>query len=52
MRASVSYAFAYILKQGSQEWKQLPDGLYIGNPSLSSTVSRYMCSLQRSKVRY
>lgn len=51
MRAAASYGFAHKQKCGNAEWKQLPCGLWTGNPSLSTHVSRYMCSLQRRKVR-
>jgi hypothetical protein len=50
MRAAVSYHFAQEKGRGSEKWHQDHQGMWLGNPALSHTVSRYMISLQRRKV--
>jgi hypothetical protein len=52
MRAAISYHFAQEEGRGSEKWHQDNQGMWLGNPALSHTVSRYMISLQRRKVRY
>jgi hypothetical protein len=49
MRAAVSFHYNE-LGRGSDRWHQGKDGSWMGNPSLSNKVSRYMLSLQRRKV--
>ena len=49
MRSAISFHYNE-LGRGSNSWYQGHDGSWIGNPSLSNTVSRYMLSLQRRKV--
>jgi hypothetical protein len=49
MRAAVSFHYNE-LGRGSNSWHQGKDGSWMGNPSLSNKVSRYMLSLQRRKV--
>ncbi|EPT03529.1 hypothetical protein FOMPIDRAFT_1116000, partial [Fomitopsis schrenkii] len=52
MRAAISHKFARDFGFGDQPWTATPKkDVYIGNPSLSVTVSQYMVSLQRRKVR-
>jgi hypothetical protein len=48
MRAAVSFYYNQLGKSGN--WNQMLDGSWAGNPSLSTTVSRYMLSLQKRKV--
>lgn len=50
MRAAISYHFAQEEGRGSEKWHQDHQGVWLGNPALSHTVSRYMISLQRRKV--
>jgi hypothetical protein len=50
MRAAVSFHYNE-LGRGTHSWHKLNDGSWSGNPSLSNSVSRYMLSLQRRKVR-
>ena len=50
MRSAMSYHYAQDERRGSEKWHQDRDGRWLGNPSLSHTVSRYMISLQRRKV--
>ena len=49
MRAAISFHYNE-LGRGSESWHQGRDGTWMGNPSLSKDVSRYMLSLQRRKV--
>jgi len=49
MRAAVSFHYNE-LGRGANGWHQGRDGSWLGNPSLSQQVSRYMLSLQRRKV--
>lgn len=49
MRAAISFHYNET-GRGSDHWRQNSDGSWIGNPSLSHSVSRYMLSLQRRKV--
>ncbi|KAH7910371.1 hypothetical protein BJ138DRAFT_1087834 [Hygrophoropsis aurantiaca] len=53
MRAAISHKFGRDHGLGTQPWTEHPmqPGKYIGNPSLSVTVSQYMVSLRRRKVR-
>lgn len=53
MRASVSHYFGRNFDAGMSPWTESVQspGLYTGNPSISNTVSKYMCSLRRRKVR-
>ena len=50
MRAAISYHYAQHPNRGSEKWHQDHQGVWLGNPSLSHSVSRYMISLQRRKV--
>lgn len=50
MRAAASWGFAHHMDCGHQEWRQMRNGEYEGNPSLSYEVGKYMISLQRRKV--
>lgn len=53
MRAAISFWFAYICPRqcGHGEWLQVVEsGNWQGNPSLSTTVSRYMRALNKMKV--
>lgn len=52
MRAAISHKYGRDHKLGTQPWSEHPTvaGKYIGNPSLSVTVSQYMVSLRRRKV--
>lgn len=51
MRAAISFHYNE-LGRGSNSWHQGIDGSWLGNPSLSHAVSRYMLSLQRRKVMH
>ncbi|GBE83362.1 hypothetical protein SCP_0504100 [Sparassis crispa] len=53
MRAAISHKFGRHYGLGTQQWIENPlkPGEYIGNPSLSVTVSQYMVSLRRRKIR-
>jgi len=50
MRAAISYHYAQYPSRGSEKWHQDHQGVWLGNPALSHSVSRYMISLQRRKV--
>lgn len=52
MRAAISHVCGRQFGLGTAEWRENPlePGQYLGNPSLSSTVSQYMISLRRRKV--
>ncbi|KAG1865941.1 hypothetical protein F4604DRAFT_1585850 [Suillus subluteus] len=52
MRAGFSHKFGRDHKLGTQPWSEHPTitGKFIGNPSLSVTVSQYMVSLHHRKV--
>jgi hypothetical protein len=52
MRAAISHKFGRDHGLGTQPWMENPGcpGKFIGNPSLSVTVSQYMISLRRRKV--
>ncbi|KAH7905012.1 hypothetical protein BJ138DRAFT_1018281 [Hygrophoropsis aurantiaca] len=53
MRAAISHKFGHDHGLGTQQWTEHPmiPGKFVGNPSLSVTVSQYMISLRRRKVR-
>ena len=53
MRASMTYAFGRIHGLGSLPWHESEStpGHMVGNPSVSNTVSSFMISLRRRKVR-
>ncbi|KIJ07550.1 hypothetical protein PAXINDRAFT_90221, partial [Paxillus involutus ATCC 200175] len=53
MRAAISHKFGHDHGLGTQPWTEHPmqPGKFVGNPSLSVTVSQYMVSLRRRKVR-
>ncbi|PBK62315.1 hypothetical protein ARMSODRAFT_895720 [Armillaria solidipes] len=53
LRAAISHHFRRTLELGTQVWTEssVHPGKYVGNPSLSITVSQYMVSLHRRKVR-
>ncbi|KAG2126074.1 hypothetical protein BD769DRAFT_1668508 [Suillus cothurnatus] len=52
MRAAISHKFGRDYGLGTQPWMENPvhPGKFVGNPSLSVTVSQYMISLRRRKV--
>ena len=49
MRAAISFRYNEF-GRGTDSWHQGKDREWMGNPSLSKDVSRYMLSLQRRKV--
>ncbi|KAF8239774.1 hypothetical protein L208DRAFT_1236674, partial [Tricholoma matsutake] len=50
--AAMTYMFGHIYGLGSLPWhKNEITGKMVGNPSVSQTVSSYMLSLRRQKVR-
>ena len=52
MRAAMTYAFGRLHGLGTLPWHQSEvTGTMVGNPSVSDTVSSYMVSLRRRKVR-
>ena len=52
MRAAMTYAFGRLHGLGTLPWHQSEvTGAMVGNPSVSDTVSSYMVSLRRRKVR-
>ncbi|KAI0691883.1 hypothetical protein C8T65DRAFT_541761, partial [Cerioporus squamosus] len=51
MRASLSYGYGQSNSRGRQPWRLSDSGRWIGNPSMSDRVSRYMVSLRRRKAR-
>ncbi|KII83177.1 hypothetical protein PLICRDRAFT_77947, partial [Plicaturopsis crispa FD-325 SS-3] len=51
MRASATYAFGRIHGLGILPWHQNDAGRMVGNPSVSTTVSSFMLSLHRRKIR-
>ncbi|KAG1747416.1 hypothetical protein EDB19DRAFT_1894019 [Suillus lakei] len=53
MRATISHKFGRDYQLGTQPWLEHPakPGIFIGNPSLSVTISQYMVSLRRRKIR-
>ena len=52
MRAAMTYAFGRLHGLGTLPWHQSEvTGAMVGNPSVSDTVSTYMVSLRRRKVR-
>lgn len=52
MRAAATYGFGRIHHLGNAPWRQSEvTGKWVGNPSVSETVSTYMVSLRRRKVR-
>jgi hypothetical protein len=52
MRAAMTYAFGRLYGLGTLPWHQSEvTGAMVGNPSVSDTVSSYMVSLRRRKVR-
>ncbi|KAJ3970452.1 DNA breaking-rejoining enzyme [Lentinula raphanica] len=52
MRAAATYGFGRLHGLGMQAWHQSEiSGKMLGNPSVSETVSTYMVSLRRRKVR-
>ncbi|KAJ3540347.1 hypothetical protein NM688_g6236 [Phlebia brevispora] len=54
MRAAITHKFAREFGLGPAPWVEnaLEPGRFSGNPSISPTVSQYMISLHRRKVRY
>src|ERR1700727_18426 len=52
MRAALTYGFGRFQSRGTSTWAIDEQGNTHGNPSISSTVSSYMISLKRRKVRY
>ena len=51
MRAAATYGFGRLHHLGIAPWRQSEvTGKWIGNPSVSETVSTYMISLRRRKV--
>ncbi|KAJ7348372.1 hypothetical protein DFH08DRAFT_658618, partial [Mycena albidolilacea] len=52
MRAAATYGFGRLNGLGSIPWqKSEVSGKMLGNPSVSETVSRYMITLRKAKVR-
>jgi hypothetical protein len=52
MRAATTYGFGRLNGLGSIPWqKSEVSGKMLGNPSVSETVSRYMITLRKAKVR-
>ncbi|KAJ6561735.1 DNA breaking-rejoining enzyme, partial [Mycena capillaripes] len=52
MRAAATYGFGWLNGLGSFPWqKSEVSGKMLGNPSVSETVSRYMITLWKAKVR-
>ncbi|KAF7326164.1 DNA breaking-rejoining enzyme [Mycena kentingensis (nom. inval.)] len=52
MRAAMTFTYGRIAGLGNRKWEQdFVRGGFLGNPSISDTVSWYMNSLKRSKVR-
>ncbi|KAJ7050799.1 hypothetical protein C8F01DRAFT_1000095, partial [Mycena amicta] len=52
MRAALTYGFGRVAGHGNRRWEHDQEtGKSLGNPSISETVSWYMNSLQRAKVR-
>ncbi|TFK81913.1 hypothetical protein K466DRAFT_468688, partial [Polyporus arcularius HHB13444] len=51
MRAAMTYAYGRLKSRGRQAWMRAENGRWLGNPSVSDRVSRYMVSLRRRKVR-
>ncbi|KAG1889055.1 uncharacterized protein F5891DRAFT_1131871 [Suillus fuscotomentosus] len=53
MCAAISHKFGRDYQLGTQPWLEHPamPGRFIGNPSLSVTISQYMVSLRRRKIR-
>lgn len=51
MRAAATYAFGRLHQLGNVPWHRSEvTGQWVGNPSVSETVSTYMLSLRRRKV--
>ena len=52
MRAAISHKFGRDFELGTRPWVENPlkPGEFVGNPSLSVSVSQYMISLRRRKV--
>lgn len=51
IRAMATYAFSRVHHIGRVPWHEDPSTQkWYGNPSISETVSTYMCSLRRKKV--
>ncbi|KAJ7814703.1 DNA breaking-rejoining enzyme [Mycena olivaceomarginata] len=50
MRAAASWNFGQVDDQGNVPWRKSDLGVWMGNPSVSPLVSRYMTSLKRRKV--
>ncbi|KAF7308877.1 DNA breaking-rejoining enzyme [Mycena kentingensis (nom. inval.)] len=52
MRATATYAFGRVAGLGSLPWQRSElSGRMVGNPSVSESVSRYMVTLRKKKVR-
>ncbi|KAG1830945.1 hypothetical protein DFJ58DRAFT_719603 [Suillus subalutaceus] len=53
MCASMTYAFGRLQGLGNMWWHKsdVGGGIMVGNPSISTEVSSFMCSLQRHKVK-
>ncbi|KAG2112581.1 uncharacterized protein F5147DRAFT_632239 [Suillus discolor] len=53
MRASMTYAFGRLQGLGNMWWHEsdVGGGVMVGNPSISTEVSSFMCSLRRRKVK-
>ncbi len=50
MRSSATYGFGRIHSRGNMSWHSLDGKEYLGNPSISTLVARYMLALKRRKV--
>lgn len=53
MRAAMTHKFGRDFGLGTQPWMEHPMKAdhFLGNPSISTTVTQYMVSLNRRKVR-
>lgn len=50
IRSAISFHFAWVESCSTQVWTKQPNGKFVGNPSLSPEVTRYMRALGRQKV--
>ncbi|KAI5822245.1 hypothetical protein K523DRAFT_422137 [Schizophyllum commune Tattone D] len=51
MRAAMTYIFGHLFGAGVVPWHENEAGIMVGNPSISTVVSRYMVSLRKRKTR-
>ena len=54
MQSAMTHKFGRDFGRGAQYWTENPinAGKWLGNPSISVTVTQYIVSLNRRKVRY